>query len=309
MSTEVIVMLSNRIAQLKIRWMSIGITLLASSAAQALDRDGMWRMMGNTVRSDDKGDTAWFLIVAVLLMLAAIVLARRYYQVSRRRGAAGRTTARVPRTFAEQAGSMGFRPLEVTNLRRIARRLAGGADPVSVLATSSGRQFLTADLRKRIRRREKEIELLSNILKKLGAKTGHDFHDREEVRVETDLAIWLVEKSDEQADGDDEVIVDIAPTAARLADLSEGGAAIVAGAKIEPEGLVEFWSAYSQYWIPPTQAGVVSCRPTDDGAASVSLHFLDPPRTEIRRAIQEIQRDEREELEDMLNSSDVGDLN
>jgi cytidylate kinase len=45
-------------------------------------------------------------------------------------------------------------------------------------------------------------------------------------------------------------------------------------------------------------------------ATSSGRQFLTADlRKRIRRAIQEIQRDEREELEDMLNSSDVGDLN
>lgn len=296
-------MRADRMTMALLKWGTLAAALSRAAVVEADERTDMWQMMGSTVRSEEKGDVTWFFVVAIVLVLAVFVYVRVYNRSGRRKTGVAKPKV-AARSFSEHAGAMGFRPIEISNLRRIARRLSGGSDPVSVLATGSGRQFLTADLRRRVHRREKEIALLTGILQKLGARADHDFHERAGIRVEADIAIWMVRKSDDEPSTDDEVVVDIAPTSGRLVDLSEGGAAILATTDLVAGDVVEFWSADSQYWIPPTQSGVVSIRPAAAGKVSVSLHFLDPPLTEIRRVIQEIQRSEREDLEDPTSGPD-----
>ncbi|MBT6145634.1 MAG: PilZ domain-containing protein [Gemmatimonadetes bacterium] len=301
-------MRANRFTMVLLKWVLLAATLGWVAVAGADERADMWRMMGSSVRSDEQGDVLWFLVVALLLVVGIFLLARVYNR-STRPAKASKASHRPPaRSFGEQAGALGFRPIEVSNLRRIARRLSGGTDPVSILATGSGRQFLTADLRKRIRRREKEIALLAGILQKLGARSDHEFHERSFVRVDAQIAIWLVQKTDEETAPDDDVIVDITPISGRLSDLSEGGAAICANVELSAGDVVEIWSADSQYWLPPTQSGVVSTRRTAAGELSISLHFLDPPVTEIRRVMQEIHRSERDDPEDLVGGPN-GDNN
>ncbi|MBT4099376.1 MAG: PilZ domain-containing protein [Gemmatimonadetes bacterium] len=282
------------------RWISLAWVFGVVTAVQALDRDGMWRQMGSTVRSDEKADVTWFLAAFAALVIVVFFVTRLVEHQHQRRAVSG-GRSKLRRTFSQQAGAMGFRPVEISNLRRIASRLSGGSDPLNVLSTNSGRQFLTADLRKRIRRREREIEMLDHILQKLGT-AGRGFHERAGIRVETDISIWLVHRGEDNQGADDEIVIDIAPIAARLFDLSEAGAAICANTELSPGDIVEFWSGDPQYWIPPTQSGVVSVRPTKDGTRNIGLHFLDPPRTEIRRVIQEIQRHEREDLDQILHA-------
>lgn len=146
--------------------------------------------------------------------------------------------------------------------------------------------------------------MLEGILERLGTSTDLSYHDREGERVETDVAIWLVNKVPGDSPVDDqEVVVDIVPVSGRLLDLSEGGAAISADVHLAAGDLIEFWSADSQIWLPPIQCGVVDSDGKDgeddeDGEAHVHLHFLNPPVSDVRKAIMAIRRLEQEALED-----------
>jgi hypothetical protein len=134
------------------------------------------------------------------------------------------------------------------------------------------------------------------MLGRLDANVSAAFHDREGVRLEVDIPIWLVKKAPGECPVDDDVVVDIVPVTGKLLDLSEGGAAVSADMPLVAGDLLEFWSADSQIWLPPTKAGVVSLE-EEEGDDHVHLHFLDPPLTEIRKAILEIRRLEWEEVE------------
>lgn len=280
------------------------VALWAGAArADVTSQDDLIRVMGGSIR--DTGDVTWFLIAAIAVVLFAVLFHRVY---TRRTAPLSRTRKRPApaprREFAELAGAMGFRHIEVRNLRRIARRVARGGDPANLLTTESGRRYLTADLRRRVKRRQQEVAMLEGILERLGTSTDLSYHDREGERVETDVAIWLVNKVPGDSPVDDqEVVVDIVPVSGRLLDLSEGGAAISADVHLAAGDLIEFWSADSQIWLPPIQCGVVDSDGKDgeddeDGEAHVHLHFLNPPVSDVRKAIMAIRRLEQEALED-----------
>ena len=62
--------------------------------------------------------------------------------------------------------------------------------PHNLLVTGTGQDYLTADLDKR------EARLLERIKGKIEkASQGHNVHERESVRVEADMPIWVVKKS------------------------------------------------------------------------------------------------------------------
>ena len=62
--------------------------------------------------------------------------------------------------------------------------------PDTLLTTPGGRQFLMADLEKRIRRRQREVETLHGIQDKLEKMREEKSHDRAGIRVDADVPIW-----------------------------------------------------------------------------------------------------------------------
>ena len=53
---------------------------------------------------------------------------------------------------------------------------------------------------------------------------------------------------------------------------------------------IELWSADQTVWIPPVTAGVLSIEEGGDEQENVyHLHFIDPPLTEMRQAVQELR--------------------
>lgn len=277
---------------------------VASVIASALMRPGpsvaantgtgrAWTAMSSKIRSSDSGDTVVFFLIALAFVVVGLIAARVYSHLQTRRAQAARTPASgdPSQTFRNRAVALGFRAGELRTLRQIAGRLMPKS-PGSLLVSSAGRQRLIGDLDKRIRRRRQELSLLDSMLGRLEVAREDQYHARETIRVETDLAIWFVKKLqvDDPAEEGEEEMVNMEPVAGTLLDLSEGGAAISVDIPLDPGEMVEFWSADTQIWIPPLPAGVVSC---DEGPAEalrvVHLHFLDPPLADIRRAMQDIQ--------------------
>lgn len=187
-----------------------------------------------------------------------------------------------------------MKKVETHNLWKISTRLSP-KKPETLLATTTGLQYLKRDLTARIRKREKETEMLKSVLGKLERSEGRSYHDRETLRVRVDLPIWLVKKRNADAPpgaADPEVdSFDVDQIHGQLLDLSEGGAAIRVDMHLEEGDLVEFGSADSQIWLPPIHAEVVRAGIKDgEGAIPLAhLRFDNPPLTEVRRAVHEIQ--------------------
>ena len=270
-------------------------TLALPAASGALDKgyEPVLDLMGSEFRRTDAGELTLFFVIALTVVVALILFAR-YYEARQMRAAAA-PRARRPRTavrnFKQQAATLGLRLMETRNLFRIASKLSPKS-PQTLLSSRTGRKYLVADLGKRIQRRERELSMLRGILNKLEDWGDRMVVDRETARVDTDLPIWIVKKVNEDGAAGD-AVVNLEPVPGRLLDLSAGGAAVTADVGFRVGELVEFWSADTQVWIPPTAAGVVHVDEAEEGSGSpppVHLHFLNAPITEIRRAVREIAR-------------------
>lgn len=279
------------------RWLALG-ALALSRAAAAVDNDGTgraWTAMSSKIRSSDTGDTVVFFATAVAVVLAAIVLSRLYNRAQGRRAsgarAGGSRANGGTQSFRQRAVALGFRAGELKTLRQIAGRLAPKS-PVGLLINPAGRQRLVGDLDKRIRHRQRELNLLTGMLSRLEVAGDDQYHARETVRVVADIPVWFVQKVqvENPAEEGEEGIVNMEPVEGRLLDLSEGGAAVTVDLPLNAGEMVEFWSADTEIWIPPLPAGVVHTSEGEDGGPPmVHLHFLDPPLADIRRAMQDVQ--------------------
>jgi len=257
-----------------------------------------WSAMGSKIRASDSGDSTAFFLSTLAVLVVAVLLARLYNRVQVRRAAAARApaTGDPSQSFRKQAVALGFRAGELRTLRQIAGRLAPKS-PGSLLVSRTGRGNLVGDLDKRIRHRQRELDLLNRMLDRLEVAREDHYHARETIRVEAAIAIWFVQKvqADNPAEDEEEGLVNLEPVSGQLVDLSEGGAAISVDLPLTPGEMVEFWSADTQIWIPPLPAGVVSIdEATAESGPVAHLHFLDPPLADIRRAMQDIQLLSRE---------------
>jgi hypothetical protein len=229
-----------------------------------------------------------------LLILVAFLFNRR--AARRPLVAAAVGFQEIQHSFKQQATGLGFRVRETRMLRKMALRISPQM-PANLLTTPSGREYLIGDVQHRIEQREREVTLLQSLYDKLGRISAQKIHERDSVRVEADLPVWIVQRGQEQravpAGADD--VADIDPAAGQMLDISEGGAAIAADLGAKRGDTIEFWSADSDVWIPPVMAGVVHVRPAEASSPPVlHLHFLDPPEDELKAAIQELQaRSER----------------
>ena len=160
--------------------------------------------------------------------------------------------------------------------------------------TDAGRERLTADIWERIRRREREAAFLRRIQDKLTLMRDRGLQERATIRVETDLSIWIVKRTDAELveeEGEEDLFTDVEQIGGRLLDLSEGGAAVTADLDAKVDDLVELWSADAEIWIPPVTAGVLQVQPDSAGKSPIfHLHFIDPPLSELRIALQVLQR-------------------
>ena len=271
-------------------------------------------IMGREIRSSDSGDTTLFFIVGFGVIIAVLIASRLYAAAQARRAKA----AKVPegkakaQDFKEQAVALGFKAGEIPSLQKIATRLSPKS-PGSLLTTSAGREYLISDVSKRARRREREITMLQSMLERLEQSRKGHHQSRDTVRVDADLAIWLVQKMSANApldegdgEGEEEGLLNAEPVSGRLIDLSEGGAAVTIDLPLSVGDTVEFWSADTRIWVPPLAAEVISLDDASAEAGSTAhLRFSQPDLSEIRRAMQDIQLFAREE--EFAAADDVAD--
>jgi hypothetical protein len=273
----------------------IGILVVSFRPRSVLALDESWgKVMPYMRTSTVDPDTArWFVIgfavLAVGLMVAGIVYNRKHTARLRVGSSAG-GPRKQRLSFRQQAGVMGFKFLESKVLKKIADRLSPQA-PDNLLTTPGGRQFLMADLEKRIRRRQREVETLHGIQDKLEKMREEKSHDRAGIRVDADVPIWIVKKVQPGAGvaAGEDVLVNIEPVTGRLEDISEGGAAVRADLDVAVGDVAEMWSTETGVWIPPITAGVVHREDPEGGLPMLHLRFLDPPVAELRAALHEIQ--------------------
>lgn len=243
----------------------------------------------------------WILLVAALGGVGHLcywLLTTRAKGRSRMRTAAA-AKEQVARSFEQRAAHLGFRHGEARTLERIALRLAPKS-PASLLSSGSGREYLVGDLDRRIARRQKEVKVLERIKERLVVLRSQDVHERESVRVEANISVWvtrrglsskemaaLVEDEDE-AEGEG-LTGSVESVSGRLIDISEGGAAV----EVEIPGVgrgdqVQFWSGDPAVVLGEMRAGVVSLE-TRQGATILHLHFIDPDLRELRAALAQLR--------------------
>ena len=203
----------------------------------------------------------------------------------------GRNRANQNR-FKARAQAMGFRMKESKILIQIAAKVAPHK-PETMLG-SNGREYLYKDLEKRVRTREREIAVLRDVQRKLENMRGRHIQERESNRVESNIPVWVVKKlgrsatdSLEEPEG---INPDLRPNQGRLLDISEGGAAVVVDVPADPGDLVDFWSGDPNILLSPITAVVVQVKHDPDHDSPIRhLHFLDPPESELRAALYEIE--------------------
>ena len=252
------------------------------------------------------GNLKWFLYAVVVVVIVVIFLAfYRSVAASRQSGQSAKRKQKVPlEEFRERASALGFKQGETKTLERIAGKVSPKA-PHNLLVSASGREYLMADLGKRVTRREREIKLLERIVEKLRRMREADVHEREYLRVEADLPIWVTPKKREHADdlvalSEDEegpdVFENLESVKGKLLDISEGGAALEVDMPVEKGDVVEFWSADNHFVLSRLAGGVVSINEADGGgsesrgpAGLLHVHFIDPDLRELRLAIADFK--------------------
>jgi hypothetical protein len=236
----------------------------------------------------------WIVGIAVAVILLLTLVSRLSGRKNRRHPHTPLASASQPksqRNFLYQARTLGLRLKEGRNLKKIAAHLSP-RQPESLLTTSSGRELLVVDIKKRIHRRRLEIEVLQQLQEKLERMNSTALHERESVRVETDLPVWITRKVQYRGSLPEgkEVFPEAEPIHGQLIDLGEGGAALNTELEIGEGDLVEIWSADPEIWIPNVAAGVVRVEPSNgDTSPVLHLHFLDPPAPELRAALRKLQ--------------------
>ena len=250
----------------------------------------------------DFGYFMWFLYAAIAVVLTLIVV----NLIRSTSGSGNVKTVRKKRQkvqlddFRERAAAFGFKLGETKTLERIAGRLSPKA-PHNLLTAASGREYLMADLGKRIARRQREIKLLDRIVDKLRRMREADVHEREYVRVEADLSIWVAPKKkqlteevvsliEDEPPAEVDIFDNLESVPGKLVDISEGGAAIEVDLDVEKGDMVDFWSADSHFVLSELTAGVVSAH-RDQGAdaTTLHLHFMDPDMRELRLVIADLK--------------------
>lgn len=266
---------------------------LAATCAQAQEEGyaPLLKYMQN--RGPSGQQDPWVLVWIGVAIAALAFLYRLYLRRSQRpaREAAAQEQQPKPLNFGQRAAALGFKVGEARVLRRITQRLSPHT-PDTLLATTSGRDYLAADLDRRIRQRRREIEILRRIQEKL--RTGsHPLYERESERVPIDMHVWITRKVGHPQQGEPEkedVFVDSQPVPGRLLDLSEGGAAVRAHLTVAQGDWVECWSLDSQVWTKPVTANVLQVEERRIGDPPVlHLRFVDPPLEELRELIQQAQ--------------------
>ena len=137
----------------------------------------------------DLGSAAWvlYIVLAAVILIPGVYLLRSRSAATRPSKASRQKKAKVSEDFKQRAATLGFTVGESRTLERIAIRLTPKT-PHNLLVTESGQDYLMADLDKRIAQRQREAKLLEHIKDKFQKMQGRDVHERESIRVETDMA-------------------------------------------------------------------------------------------------------------------------
>ena len=197
--------------------------------------------------------------------------------------------------FGERAESMGFRVKESKLLIQIASKVAP-TKPETLLNTANGREHLYKDLEKRARVREREVAVIRDVQRKLENMRGRDITERESKRIESNMPVWVVRKIGRSASDPDALEApeeegsELKPSQGRLVDIGEGGAAVKVEIEADPGDLVDVWSGDPNVLLSPTTAVVVQFKRDDETDERIfHLSFLDPPLSELRAALYEIE--------------------
>jgi hypothetical protein len=252
------------------------------------------------------GQMQWILLLVGLGIVGVIAL--KFITKTQTERAQKRKRSAVQgsksQAFLDRAQHLGFRQNEARTVERIARRLAPKAS-LNLLNSGQGREFLMGDLEKGIVQRGREIKVLGRIKQRLEALRASDVHEREWVRVDANIAVWvskqgltnqdmaaLVDDEDE-AEGEG-LFANLDSVSGRLLDISEGGAAIDIEMDVGRGDQVQFWSGDPRIVLGETRAGVVSIEKSDEGTTILHLHFIDPDLRDLRSAILQLKGEEED---------------
>lgn len=147
--------------------------------------------------SSDSSSVVWFAVVIAVAVAVASLLAHLTTRMQKRKVTAARKkeNQKIAQNFKEQAAGQGFEFSESRTLENIALRFEA-KNPGSLLETPEGRERLLADVQRRKRRRQREIKLLDNIEKKLQRVSEGAIHQREFMRAEVNMPLWIAPEND-----------------------------------------------------------------------------------------------------------------
>ena len=253
------------------------------------------------------GQMQWILLLVGLGIVGVIAL--KFITKTQTERAQKRKRSAVQgsksQAFLDRAQHLGFRQNEARTVERIARRLAPKS-PLNLLNSGQGREFLMGNLEKGIVQRGREIKVLGRIKERPEALGASDVHEREWVRVDANIAVWvskqgltnqetaaLVDDEDE-AEGEG-LFANLDSVSGRLLDISEGGAAIDIEMDVGRGDQVQFWSGDPRIVLGETRAGVVSIEKSDEGTTILHLHFIDPDLRDLRSAILQLKGEEEDD--------------
>lgn len=138
------------------------------------------------------GAIRWGAVALGIMVAIAIVRYQIVQFLQKRRGEIVQHDAQEnpEEDFRSRAQELGFRGAEYKNLKRIATRLAPKT-PGALLVSTTGREYLVADLQRRSLKREREIAVLEGIRERLSHLADQTVHEREVVRLDTQLPVWV----------------------------------------------------------------------------------------------------------------------
>lgn len=230
----------------------------------------------------------WF--IPVMFGLVVIVLIMYFYRLieeRRKQPQAAKISPKKRRqNFIKQARLSGFTGVEARLLFQLTELIAE-SEPERLLQGGPGWRQLVKEVTARIDRRRRELEVMGDLLEKLGRMAAHDIQQRDDVRIQAEVAIWMVPKDSLEPEvGFENSAEQVAGT---LLDLSAAGAAMRADFAGSEGDLIEFWSADPNIWLPPTTARILHLK--EEGEMKVfNLHFVKEPSDDLREAIVTLQR-------------------
>jgi len=272
-------------------WLVVWVGLGIVEHVWAVDKSYSNALKRIEIKGSGSRGTSGDYLVPVLLGIGAIVLIVGLYRVveSRKKEKKAQPVAAVSGSdFKKHAAQIGFRHAEVRLLKVLAEKISPH-NLVYALETDAGRHKLVGEVTKRIRRRERELLVLRGIGDKLGLVGQGHMKERETLRVEAHLPVWLVPHLG--SDTAEEEWEEAEQVEGQLLDLSEGGAALRAQLDLSVGNQLEFWSADAQVWLAPTAARVLRVEERQKERV-FHLQFIDPPSEELRAAIRTLQIEE-----------------